>query len=124
MKLLLLLCLGASLGATSRWLLALWLNPLLSSMALGTWLANILGCLLIGVLIGVFFSFPAINAEWRLFLVTGFLGSFTTFSSFSGKVVEKLLSDKWLNALGIVSAHLFGGLFCTALGIWLWRLLD
>ncbi|SMB90621.1 camphor resistance protein CrcB [Pasteurella testudinis DSM 23072] len=123
MNTLLLLCSGASLGATARWLLSLWLNPLFSQIALGTWLANCLGSLLIGVLIGVFVSFPAVSAEWRLFLITGFLGSFTTFSSFSGEVIEKLMSDKWLNGLGVISAHLLGALLCTALGIYLWRLL-
>ncbi|TNG94934.1 fluoride efflux transporter CrcB [Pasteurellaceae bacterium USgator11] len=121
MQTLLLLCGGASLGATARWLLALWLNPLFNQMALGTWLANCLGSLLIGILMGVFLSFPTVSAEWRLFLITGFLGSFTTFSSFSAEVIEKLLSDKWLNGFGVVSAHLLGALLCTTLGFYLWR---
>ncbi|MGR6980720.1 fluoride efflux transporter CrcB [Testudinibacter sp. P27/CKL/0425] len=123
MKTLLLLCGGASLGAIARWALSLLLNPLLSQIALGTLIANCLGSLLIGVLIGVFISFPAISAEWRLFLVTGFLGSFTTFSAFSGEVIEKLLNDKWLNGIGVIFAHLCGALLCTALGVYLWKVL-
>lgn len=122
MKTLLLLCSGASLGAISRWALSLPLNPLLSQMALGTFIANCLGSLLMGILIGVFISFPTISAEWRLFLVTGFLGSFTTFSAFSAEVTEKFLDDKWLNGLGIISAHLICALCCTALGIYLWKI--
>ncbi|MDH3000438.1 chromosome condensation protein CrcB [Chelonobacter oris] len=121
MKMLLLLCCGAGLGASARWALSLLLNPLLSQLALGTAFVNCFGSLLIGVLMGAVADFPAISAEWRLFLVTGFLGSFTTFSAFSAEVIEKLMHDKWLNALSIISVHLFGALLCTALGVYLWR---
>ncbi|MBE2895121.1 fluoride efflux transporter CrcB [Spirabiliibacterium falconis] len=121
MKLVLLIALGASIGAVCRWLLSLWLNPLGEQFAVGTLLANLIGCFIIGIMMAVFFTHPNISAQWRVFIVTGFLGSLTTFSSFSGEVLEKLLSEKWLNAFGVMAIHLGLGLACTALGYGLWR---
>lgn len=112
---------GAAIGATLRWGLGLWLNPFFSVLSFGTLIANYLGCFIIGILLAIFWQFPTIPAEWRLFLVTGFLGSLTTFSSFSAEVVENFLQDKWLFGFGIVALHLLGCLLFTALGVVLWR---
>ncbi|PRI65742.1 putative fluoride ion transporter CrcB, partial [Haemophilus influenzae] len=84
--------------------------------------ANLLGCLIIGVLLGLFWQFPQISAEWRLFLITGFLGSLTTFSSFSSEVVELFFNDKWLNGFCVLMMHLFGCLAMTVLGIWIYKI--
>ena len=92
-----------------------------SVLSFGTLIANYLGCFIIGILLAIFWQFPTIPAEWRLFLVTGFLGSLTTFSSFSAEVVENFLQDKWLFGFGIVALHLLGCLLFTALGVVLWR---
>ncbi|PJG83711.1 fluoride efflux transporter CrcB [Caviibacterium pharyngocola] len=118
-----LISLGAALGASARWALGLLLNPLFAFLSFGTLIANYLGCFLIGVLIAVFWQYPHIPSEWRIFWITGFLGSLTTFSSFSAEVVEALLNGKWLAGIGIISLHLFGCLLCTALGVLLWRAL-
>lgn len=112
---------GAAIGATLRWGIGLWLNPFFSVLSFGTLIANYLGCFIIGILLAIFWQFPTIPAEWRLFLVTGFLGSLTTFSSFSAEVVENFLQDKWLFGFGIVALHLLGCLLFTALGVVLWR---
>ena len=112
---------GAALGATLRWLLGLLLNPLLTFLSLGTLAANYLGCFLIGLLLAYFWQLPHIGQGWKLFLITGFLGSLTTFSSFSAEVVENLLSEKWLASVAIISLHLFGSLACTLVGVSLWR---
>lgn len=112
---------GAAIGATLRWGIGLWLNPFFSVLSFGTLIANYLGCFIIGILLEIFWQFPTIPAEWRLFLVTGFLGSLTTFSSFSAEVVENFLQDKWLFGFGIVALHLLGCLLFTALGVVLWR---
>ncbi|MDY4594961.1 MAG: fluoride efflux transporter CrcB [[Pasteurella] aerogenes] len=112
---------GAAIGATLRWGLGLWLNPFFSVLSFGTLIANYLGCFIIGILLAIFWQFPTIPAEWRLFLVTGFLGSLTTFSSFSAEVVENFLQDKWLFGFGVVALHLLGCLLFTALGVVLWR---
>lgn len=118
-----LLCIsaGAVVGAILRWGIGLWLNPLFSALAFGTLIANWLGCFIIGLLLAVFWQYPAISQSWKLFLVTGFLGSLTTFSSFSAEVVELFFNEKWLNGLGVLALHLFGCLSMTALGILCYR---
>lgn len=72
MQALLFISCGAILGASLRWAIGLLFNPLFSSFAFGTLIANLLGCLIIGVLLGLFWQFPQISSEWRLFLITGF----------------------------------------------------
>lgn len=114
---------GAVFGALGRWGLTYSFNSLFSTFAFGTLLANLIGCFLIGVLMAFFWQHPQINDLWKLFLVTGFLGAFTTFSSFSIEVVELLMSDKWVGALGVIAFHFIGGLMSTALGILLYKLL-
>ncbi|MFC0322851.1 fluoride efflux transporter FluC [Gallibacterium melopsittaci] len=114
---------GAALGACSRWGLSNLFNPIFTSFAFGTLIANYLGCFLMGIISGILLSFPMIGNEWRLFFITGFLGSLTTFSSFSGEVVNIFLDEQWLTGIGVVCLHLFGCLAFTLLGIGLWRLL-
>lgn len=113
---------GAALGALLRWGLALWLNPLFAAFAFGTLVANYLGCFIIGILTALIWQFPQISYEWRLFLITGFLGSLTTFSSFTAEVVEKLFNGQWLNGLEIIFLHLFGCIGFTVLGIGCYKL--
>ncbi|OOF84086.1 chromosome condensation protein CrcB [Rodentibacter ratti] len=115
---------GAVFGALGRWGLTYSFNSLFSTFAFGTLLANLIGCFLIGVLMAFFWQHPQINDLWKLFLVTGFLGAFTTFSSFSIEVIELLMSDKYVGALGVIAFHLIGGLTSTTLGILLYKLLS
>ena len=75
--------LGGGIGALSRFVVASLVVRLYSGVfPLGTFLINITGSFLIGVLMTLFLSRPEIPANWRLFLVTGVLGGYTTFSSF------------------------------------------
>ena len=115
---------GGALGALLRWGLGLWLNPLFAMFAFGTLIANYLGCLLIGILMSLIWQFPHISQEWRLFLITGFLGSLTTFSAFSAEVMDKWLNGQWINGLSVIGLHLLGGLCFTALGVMLGRWLS
>lgn len=110
------ICLGASLGALARWRLGLWLSPG-ALLPWGTLAANLIGGYLIGVCIAVFQSLPHLDPVWRLALVTGFLGSLTTFSSFSAEVVTMLQQQRYLLAFGTVALHLFGSLLMTVLGL-------
>ena len=115
---------GAAIGASLRWGLGLWLNSLFSTLAFGTLVANFIGCFLMGILVAAFWLFPQFSPEWRLFLVTGFLGALTTFSSFSGEVIELFFKEEWVNGLFVLVSHLVGCLIFTILGIYFFRLIS
>lgn len=109
--------LGAACGAWLRWGLGLWLNSRLPELPLGTLAANLLGGYLIGLAIAFFMQHPGITPEWRLFIITGFLGGLTTFSTFSAETVTLLLRGQYAWGAGIIAAHLSGTLLMTVLGI-------
>ena len=109
---------GAALGAWLRWMLGLCLNPIFVSIPLGTLAANLLGGYLIGVAVMLFHVNTSLPTELKLFLITGFLGGLTTFSSFSAEVVALIRNEAWTMALAAVSLHLFGSLLMTGLGIY------
>lgn len=108
---------GAALGAWARWGLGLWLNPSLPELPLGTLSANLVGGYLIGLAIAFFLQHPSISPEWRLFIITGFLGGLTTFSTFSAETVTLLLRGQYGWGVGIIAAHLGGSLLMTVMGI-------
>lgn len=109
--------LGAALGALLRWLLALWLNGLFPTVPPGTLLANVVGGYMIGLAMGLFAHQVALPPEWRLFVVTGFLGGLTTFSTFSAEVVTLLQQGRLLWAAGAISLHVLGSLLATLAGL-------
>lgn len=108
---------GAGFGALLRWGFGLWLNPVLPTLPLGTLAANLVGGLLIGVSSAFFEHQVALAPEWRLFVITGFLGGLTTFSTFSAEVVQLISRQEYLWALGAGAAHLLGSLLLTGVGI-------
>lgn len=109
--------LGAAIGAWLRWGMGLWLNPVLPQMPLGTLAANLVGGYLIGLAVAFFMQHPGLSPEWRLFIITGFLGGLTTFSTFSAETVALLLRGQYLWSVAIITAHLLGSLAMTVLGI-------
>lgn len=109
---------GAALGAWLRWGLGTWLNSLFPSVPMGTLAANLLGGYLIGVAVAVFHLNHELSPELRLFIITGFLGGLTTFSSFSAEVVALIQRAEWGWAVGAIGLHLGGSLLMTMLGIW------
>jgi fluoride exporter len=114
---------GAVLGAWLRWGLGLWLNPVYPTLPTGTLTANLLGGYLIGLAIAFFSQHPGLAPEWRLLLITGFLGALTTFSTFSAEVVTMIMRGQFYWALTTASLHLFGSLGATGLGIWTIKLI-
>jgi CrcB protein len=111
------ICAGASAGALLRWLLGTWLNHLWPSVPLGTLAANLVGGYLIGAAFAYFAGHPLLAPEWRLLVITGFLGGLTTFSTFSVEVVTAAQRGDLASAAAIVLLHLLGSLTCTVLGI-------
>ena len=112
---------GSTLGAWLRWGLWLWLSPILPELPLGTLAANLIGGYLVGVAVAFFAQYPGVSPEWRLFIITGFLGGLTTFSSFSAETVKLLLQGQYAWSIAIVVTHLGGSLLMTILGIQTFR---
>ncbi|MCB1939947.1 MAG: fluoride efflux transporter CrcB [Rhodocyclaceae bacterium] len=108
---------GAALGAWIRWWLGVRLNPVFTHLPLGTLAANLLGGYLVGVAVAYFAHQTALPPEVRWFVVTGFLGALTTFSTFSAEVVTMIGAAQYGWAALSASAHLFGSLLMTAAGI-------
>jgi CrcB protein len=115
---------GAAIGAWLRWLLGLALNSLLPALPLGTLAANLAGGFLIGMAVEFFGTRAGLPPEWRLFVVTGFLGGLTTFSTFSAEAVNLLGRDDFVWAGAHVAAHLVGSLVLTFAGIHAMRVLQ
>ncbi len=110
-------CVGASLGALLRWWLGMQFNATFAAIPPGTLLANVVGGYIIGLAIGFFMAFPAVAPEWRLFIITGFCGGLTTFSTFSAEAVALLMQGRLLWAAGLVAVHLVGSVVMTFAGI-------
>jgi CrcB protein len=108
---------GASAGAVLRWLLGQSLNTLFPALPPGTLVANLMGGYLIGVAMAVFAQQPGLSPEWRLLIITGFLGGLTTFSTFSAEVVILLQQGRLLMAGGAVAVHVVGSLVMTLAGL-------
>ncbi len=100
-----------------RWVLGLWLNPLVAAMPLGTLAANLIGGYLVGAAVAVFHINVDLSPALRLFFITGFLGGLTTFSTFSAEVVAQIQRAEYGWAVATASLHLFGSLLMTGLGI-------
>jgi fluoride exporter len=85
MKQVILIFLGGGLGSVCRYLISVFFlrQSFFTNYPSGTFFANILGCLLIGLIIGWVEKIGGIRHEWTLLLTTGFCGGFTTFSTFA-----------------------------------------
>ncbi len=110
--------LGAALGAWLRWGLGVLLNPLFPTLPLGTLMANLIGGYLVGVSVAAFHIHVDLTPELKLFVITGFLGGLTTFSTFSAEVVGLIQRTEYAWALGAAALHLGGSLLLTGLGIY------
>ncbi len=111
------ICIGACVGALSRWQLGLWLNQPAALLPWGTLAANWVGAWLVGMAVVFFQSQPQLDPAWRLFIVTGLLGALTTFSTFSVEVVAMLQHGRVLLATANAALHLVGSLALTLLGM-------
>lgn len=108
---------GAILGAWLRWGLAIALNAAVPNLPLGTLVANLVGSYIVGVAVEFFLQHTSVPAEWRLFVITGFLGSLTTFSTFSAEAVDLLAMQRYGWAMLHIGSHLAGSLAMTVLGL-------
>ena len=123
-KPILVISLGAALGALLRWVLGTKLNSVFPDIPPGTLAANLIGGYIIGVVVGYFAQAPGIAPEWRLFIITGFCGGLTTFSTFSAEVVTLLQEGRLPMGLGAIASHVLGSLLMTLAGLASWNWLQ
>lgn len=117
MKIILVIGLGSFIGGICRYLLSIAIqNKFISTFPYGTLVVNIIGCFLIGVVYALSDK-GNINAEWRLFLATGILGGFTTFSSFSNETVSLMRNAQFIQAFSYIGLSIIVGLAATFGGI-------
>ncbi len=117
MKIILAIGIGSCIGGIFRYLLSQFIqNKFLSAFPFGTMSVNIIGCFLIGFIFGLS-ERGNFTMEWRLFLVTGFLGGFTTFSSFSNETVALLRDGQIWHAFIYITGSVVIGLLATFTGI-------
>jgi fluoride exporter len=109
---------GGAIGSIARylcqkWFATTWLHPI----PWATFIVNVTGCLLIGVFWGLSFRSFESNEDWKLFLMTGICGGFTTFSAFTLEGIGLLREQKILLFIGYVGLSVMLGLAATWLGM-------
>ena len=112
----LLVALGGAAGSMLRYGIARGIDGLTkNTFPIGTLVANVLGCLLVGILIG---SGQDMKSEsLRLWLGVGFLGGLTTFSTFAADTINEVNQNHWALAIGNVASNLFVCLLVVVVGI-------
>lgn len=123
MKNLLLIFIGGGLGSMSRYLVGKMMTNLLNikNFPLGTFTANILGCLLIGVILGWFAKNSQVDKAWSLLFATGFCGGFTTFSTFSQENIILIQKGEIIAAIIYMGLSLLVGLAACGVGLYLMK---
>lgn len=115
---LVIIALGGALGAVSRFLMGNAVSKAVgSALPYGTFVINLVGCFAMGLLMTIIVDRELLSAAWRLFLCVGFLGGFTTFSSFGYEALMLLTEGRLLAALTYVSGSVVLGLAAAAAGV-------
>jgi CrcB protein len=108
---------GGFLGAISRYGVALWIGQRWGrTFPLGTFLINISGSFLIGLLMSLFTERFMVNPQWRLLLIVGFLGAYTTFSTFEYETGALVKDGEWMIAMLNVVLSVIVGFIALKLG--------
>ncbi len=119
---LLLVALGGALGALTRFFVGAFVARRLGvSWPYGTFLINVTGCLIIGLFLPVLADRPGVHEAWRHFLPIGFVGAYTTFSTYEYETLRLVEMGAWRSALSYVLLSNGVGLFSVWLGVLLGR---
>jgi len=108
---------GGVLGCWFRYWLAVQLNTKFPTLPLGTLAANIIGGYIIGVAVGAINYDLGLSTQARLFLMTGFCGGLTTFSTYSAETYGLFARGQIAWGLGEIAIHTCGSLLATASGV-------
>lgn len=116
--------LGGAIGATMRWAIGAWMvDRGGSGFPWHTFVINLAGAFLIGVLMALSLEKGVLGGDWRLFLGTGVLGGFTTFSTLSYESIALMQDGLWVAGFGNMFGSAILGLAAAWLGLVLGRLL-
>jgi fluoride exporter len=116
--------LGAVLGANLRyWVTDSIANQLGKSFPYGTFIINLTGSLLLGLFVAVAGKSAGLDPRWRAFIAVGFIGAYTTFSTYAVDSVDLAMKGHWLLGLtNLVGSAILGGLMAFA-GLYLGKLI-
>lgn len=111
---------GGALGSVCRYGLAHWATLMFGrAFPYGIFAANVVGSFLIGLLMMLIVHKWQLTDPWRLLILVGFLGGFTTFSSFSLDAVQMLMDQLWLKSILYMLGSLFLSVAACGLGVWI-----
>ena len=117
MKQLILVFLGGGLGSALRYWIGRYLNTAEYQFPYGTFLVNVVGCLLIGLILGFTFKPHSLSNNFIIFVAVGFCGGFTTFSAFSLDSLRLIEQGEGLIALSNIFANVVVGLISAFIGM-------
>ncbi len=123
MKQLLLVFVGGGFGSVLRYAIGKFLNNLESGVPYGTFVVNVLGSLLIGIILGIAAKNDSLTQNHTLFLATGFCGGFTTFSTFAYENYDFLKSGDFVSLTFYTTVSFVIGILAVFLGIYLVKIL-
>jgi CrcB protein len=114
---------GGFLGALSRYYVSTAINRYNHHLPLGTLSVNVFGSFLIGFLMNTFLEKAHLPPELRFFLIVGFLGAFTTFSTFSLDTITLFQNGQWIDSLVNILLNTSLSILAVGLGLYLSKLL-
>nr|WP_297916026.1 fluoride efflux transporter CrcB [uncultured Allomuricauda sp.] len=124
MKHALLVFLGGGIGSVLRYLIAKPLNNFHQHFYLGTFAVNVIGCLVIGIVMGLASKNELFSQQGVLFFATGVCGGFTTFSAFAFEKHAFLKQGDFLPLFIYLFSSIFLGVLAVALGLWITRITE
>ncbi|MBJ9965675.1 fluoride efflux transporter CrcB [Burkholderia seminalis] len=108
---------GSAVGALLRYGLSLAMNAFVPPVPMGTLASNLIAAYIVGFAITYFGVAPSLSPTWRLFVVTGFAGGLSTFSTFSAELLTLLRDGRLGWSAGMLALHVGGSLAMVALGM-------
>ena len=119
MKILLLVGLGGAVGSMLRYLTTLFVMNRMTGLSfpLGTFIVNVTGCLLIGIVFGLSERYQWMTPQFRIFLMTGICGGYTTFSAFAFENIRLFQESAYITSFMYIAASLLSCLLAVFLGM-------